>query len=326
MLKHEWLMRTITLLGILCSARFGSTATLPHGKSTDSSSNDVLSANSPAGNITTIGANPFFRVIINYLDTDIDENDCVMNVIIALGHLSAKTFTDPIEPRGYSDPRYPSVLIVTTSPAGGELIEPRFLVWGLYSVIKPMLRDNKWKVAESTLIWGESIVGFISFEATGITLHSIQGSKDTSVQSRTSTPPLDSLALYSPVDPTQHNSSQPNPSFYIDVELTSVGDPIRKIDIFMAVLECFLYLAPKETREALVAFSIYPSPYDVTLRLEPQLRTQQPFFDYGAAALGLPAVPSKFFTERRQRWTEVGFAYLVDDVLVGTGSIRKGRV
>ena len=323
--KHEWLMRTITLLGLLCSVRLGSTAKIPHGQSIDSSSNDVLSASNPAANITAAGANPFFRITTNYLDTDIDENDCVMNVIIEMGHLSAKNFTQPIEPRAYGDNRFPSVLIVTRSPAEGELIEPRFLVWGLYSGIKPMIQDNKWKVAEFTLLWGESIVGYISFEATGITRPSLQGSRDTSVQSRRSTPPSDSLALYNPVNPAQHNSSQPNPSFFIDVELTSLGAPIPKVDIFMAVLECFLYLGPKTISEALVAFSVYPSPYDVTLRLMPFSRPEEPFFDYGVASLGLSTVPLKFFTERRQRWTEVDFVYLVDDVLVGRGSIRKGR-
>ena len=326
MLKHEWLMRIITLLGLLCSARLVSSAKIPHGQSIDSSSNDVLSASNLAGNITAVGANPFFRITTNYLDTDIDENDCVMNVIIAMGHLSAKTFTQPIEPRAYGDNHFPSVLIITRSSAGGELIEPRFLVWGLYSGIIPMIRDDKWKVAEITLFWHESIIGYISFEATIIVRHSLQGPKDTSVQSQRSTPPLDSLALYNPVTPVQHNSSQQNPSFFIDVELTGFGDPIPKIDIFMAVLECFLYLAPMTTGMALDAFRVYPFTYDVTLQLAPVSRLEEPYFDYGVASLGLSTVPLKFFTERRQRWTEVDFAYLVDDFLVGRGSIRKGRV
>lgn len=113
--------------------------------------------------------------------------------------------------------------------------------------------------------------------------------------------------------------------FYIDVEPTSFGASLPQINIFMAVLECFLYLAPKTSGEILLAFSVTPFTYDVALRLEPIFRREEPFFDHGVAGLGLATVPSKMISERHQQWTEMGFNYKVDDALIEMGEIVRGR-
>ena len=324
MLKNKGLMRIIMLLSVLCSARLASSATLPPVQPIISPPDDVLSANIPTRNITAIGAiDPRFSIKATHSNVKIPENDCLMNVIIAMGTLSARKFTDPIEPAAYIDGRYLGARVVTKGATRRGLIQPRYLLWGLYQAIRPMIQWDSWKVSDFTLLWDGEIVGFVSFEETGYESSSLQGSQNNIAQSRRSTPPLDSLGIYSPVDPSQENSSLPNPIVAIDVKPTSYGKPMLKVYLFMAIVECFLYLAPRPAAEPLVAFSVAPVPYDATLRLAPVVRTEAPSFDYGVAALGLATVPSKFISEREQKWSEVVFDYFVDGVLIGQGSITR---
>ena len=320
MLQQQWSKRLIFLLAVLSYTRLIFAATIPPIQSIDSSANDVLLAN-----MTSVGViDPHFRVMTNFQDIGVNEDDFVMNVIIAMGIL-AMSFTGPVAPRTFRDERYPSCFIQTRSPGRESMIEARFLVWGLYSGIRPMIQNDNWKLAEFTLLWEGHIVGFISFGTAKTAPHALQGFQNSEVQSRRSTAPPNSLAISSHINPSLGNSSAPNPSFYIDVKPTVYGDPLPKTSVFMAVLECLLYLAPKPTSDALLAFSVHPMPYDVVLHLWPMLQPGEVFFDYGVAGLGLSAIPSKFIAQRRQQWAEVNFDYRLNGVLVGRGSILRYR-
>ena len=320
MLQQQWRKRLIFLLSVFSYTRLSFTATIPPIQSIDLSANDVLSAN-----ITTVGAiDPHFRVMTNFQDVDVNEDDCVMNVIIAMGIL-AMNFAGPVPPRTFRDERYPRCFIQTRSPARGSMIEARFLVWGLYSGIKPMIQNGNWKLAEFTLLWEGHTVGFISFGSAKTASHALQGSQSSRVQSRKSTASPNSMAISSQIVPSLGNSSAPNPSFYIDVNPTAYGEPLPKISVFLAVLECLLYLAPKPTSDALLTFSVHPMAQDVILRLLPVSQAGELFLDYGVAGLGLSTIPSKFLAGRRQLWAEVSFDYKLNGVLVGRGSILRSR-
>ena len=329
MRQQQWLECIVFLYTILCYAPLTLGATIRPVQSINSPANDSLPATSPSTNVTTVGSiDSRFRVITSFLNLDVDENDCVMNVIIAMGILSTREFTQLVKPQTYRDERYPKCFIQTRRPEVARSIEARFLLWGLYAGIRPMIQNNNWKLAEFTLLWDEDVVGFISFATAGTGPHIIQGgSQNPSVQSRSSPPPSpDALSISSPVNPPQGNSSAPDSaSFYIDVKPTSYGDPLPKNDIFMAVLECLLYLGPKTSTDVLVAFGVSPPLYDVTLRLAPLSRAEEPFLDYAVAGLGLSAIPSSFIAGRHQQWAEVGFDYKVDFKLVGKGSITRSR-
>lgn len=315
----------LTLIGVICSAHLGSAVTIPLAQTINSSPIDPMLTN-----ITTVGAHidSRFSITTTFLDTAIDENDCLMNVIIAMASLSAKIFTRPIEPPTYRDDRHPSVIILARSPPGGGLIEVRFLLWGLYLGIRSMLQEKDWRIAEFTLSWEGAIVGYLSFGQFGAQ-HSLQESNNSSYSTdfltqKKSTESSNTSAISGHIN-TITQIASPNPAFYIEVDPTSFGASLPKINIFMAVLECLVYLAPRESDEVLLAFGVIPSPYDVALRLRPIFRTEEPFFDYGIAALGLPTIPSKLISERHQQWTEVAFNYKVNDVLVGKGDIVRAR-
>lgn len=319
MFQQKGFMRTIALIGVTYSPRLGSTTTIPLAQSINSSPIDSLSAN-----ITTVGANidSRFHIETNFLNILVNQNDCLMNVVIAMGILSAKQFTGPVESTTYHDPRYPRVFITTKSPATGGPIEARFLLWGLYLGIRPMLQTNDWRLPQFILFWDGERVGSISFGTSDSRLP-LQGSNSTESLTQRSTNSSNPNALSIHTNGTQ--TASPNPISKIDVEPTSFGAPQPKINIFMAVLECLLYLAPQTTTEGLLAFSATPFPYNVVLRLRPVFRTQEPFFDYGVAGLALATVPSKLISQRHQRWTEVKFNYVLDGVLVGKGEIARAR-
>lgn len=319
MLQQQWNTRLIILLAVCFHSCLSSTSTMPPIQSIDLSANDVLAAN-----ITTVGdVDPHFRVRTNFQDVDVNEDDCVMNVIIAMGIL-ARSFTGTVEPRTFRDERYPGCFILTRSVARRSVIEARFLVWGLYYGIKPMIQNGNWKLAEFTLIWEGHIVGFISFGTANTALHALQGFRNSRVQSRRSTTaPLNSLAISNHINPLPGNASASNPSFYIDVKPTAYGDPLPKNSVFLAVLKCLLYMADKPTSDALLAFGVQPMTQDVVLRLWPISQPRGPILDYGVAGLGLSAIPSNFIAARRQQWTEVGFEYRLNGILVGRGSILR---
>ena len=321
MLQQKWSKCLSFLLTVFLITRLSFAATMPPIQTIDSSANDVLSAN-----VTTVGViDPHFRVMTNFQDIDVNGDDCVMNVIIAMGIL-ARSFTGSVESRTFRDERYPGCFIHTRTPPRDSMIEARFLVWGLYSGIRPMIQNSNWKLAEFTLLWDRRIVGFISFGTAKTAPHALQGSRNSRVQSRRSTTASpNSLAISSPIEPPLGNSSAPNPSFYIDVKPTVYGEPLLKTSVFLAVLECLLYLAPKPTSDALVALSVNPMPHDVVLNLWPMLQPGEIFLDYGVAGLGLSTIPSNFLAQRRQQWAEVNFDYRLNNVLVGRGSILKSR-
>lgn len=325
MLQHEGLKRVILLLSALCSARSASSAIIPPLQLTSSSPNDIFPEGHSTGNTTAVGdIDPGFRIKATYSDVDIPENDCLMNVIIAMGIVSAGEPFKDIKPTTYVDARYLGARVLTRSTSIDGTILSTYVLWGLYQAIRPMMQWNRWKEAEFTLLMHGETVGFISFRKTGFLPPSLQDSTNTIAQSRRFTPPSGALDIYNSANPSQkRNSSQPNPIDAIDVRPTSFRDSMRKTHFFMAVVECFLYLGPKTPRDPLSAFSVAPLPYDATMRLAPVPRKEAPFFDYGDAALGLATVPSKFISEYRQKWTEVKFDYYVDEVLVGHGSITR---
>ena len=319
-MQQKRFMPIIDLICVICLARLGFTATVPLAQSIDSSPVDPLSAN-----ITSVAANIDSRFHIESYVEDIlvNENDCLMNVIITMGYLSAGEFTRPIEPTIYRDSRYPSVSILIFGPdvGGGGPIEARFLLWGLYSGLRPMLQLNDWRLPEFILFWEGEKVGSISVATFGPQL-SLQGSNSTNFLTQRPTKSSNSKDTSSHINTTQPAS--PNPTIAIKVEPTSFGAALPKINIFMVVLECLLYLARKSSDEVLLAFSVTPfPPYNVVLRLQPIFRTQEPFFDYGVAGIGLPTVPSKLISERHQQWTEVSFDYVVGSVLIGKGEIAR---
>ena len=319
MLQRQWNTRLIILLAVCFYTSLSSTATISPIHSIDSSANGVA-----APNITTVGAiDPHFHVRTNFLDVDVNEDDCVMNVIIAMGIL-ARSFTETVEPRTFRDERYPGCFILTRSVARRSMIEARFLVWGLYYGIKPMIQNGNWKLAEFTLLWEGRIVGFISFGTAKTALSALQSSRNSRVQSRGSiTASLNSLAISNHTKPLPGNASASNPSFYIDVKPTAYGEPVPKTSVFLAVLKCLLYTAAQPTSDALSAFGVQPITQDVVLRLWPISQPQDLVLDYGVAGLGLSAIPASFIAARRQQWTEVGFEYRLNGVLVGRGSILK---
>ena len=324
MLQQKWSKSLIFILAVFSYTRLSYAATIPPIQSIDLSANDV-----PSANITIVGAiDPDFRVTTNFQDVDVEEDDCVMNVIIAMGIL-ARSFTEAVRPRTFRDERYPGCFILTRSPTRGSMIEARFLVWGLYSGIKPMIQNGNWKLAEFTLLWEGRTVGFISFGTAKTSgPYTLQGSQNSRVQSpRSTTAPPNPLAISSHINSPQGNSSAPNPSFFIDVKPTVYGDPVPKTSVFLAVLECLLYLAPKPTSDALLPLSVHPRPHDVDLRLWSVSRpgSGELFLDYGVAGLGLSTIPSISIAARPQQWAEVGFEYRLNGILVGRGSILKYR-
>lgn len=325
-LQHKGFMRLIPHLGVLCSARFASSATIPPLQLTSPSSDDVMPGGNITNNITAVGdIDPGFRIKATYSDVDIPQNDCLMNVIIAMGIVSAGEPFGHIKPTTYFDLRYVGARVLTSSTSPSGMILSCYVLWGLYQAIRPMIQWNSWKEAEFTLLLDGETVGFILFKKTGFLPPSLQGSTNTIAQSRRSTPPSAALGIYSPAIPSQRNSSQPNPIDTIDVRPTGFRSPMPKIHFFMAIVECFLYLGPKVPRESLSAFSVAPSPYDATMRLAPVRRTEPPFFDYGDAALGLANLPSKLISDYQQKWSEVIFIYCVGGVMVGQGSITRSK-
>ena len=321
MLLQKWSKRLIFLLAVFPYIRLSFTATIPPIQSIDSSTNDILSAN-----MTTVGViDPRFRVTTNFQDIDVNGDDCVMNVVIAMAIL-ARSFTGSVGPRTFRDERYPGCFFHTRRPTRHSMIEARFLVWGLYAGIRPMIQDGNWKLAEFTLLWEGHTVGFISFGTAKAAPHALPGLQTPKAQSRRSIAASPkSLAIDSHINPPVGNSSAPNPSFYIDVQPTVYGEPLPKNSVFLAILECLLYLAPKPSSDALLAFSVYSTKHDVVLRLWSMLQPGGNSFDYGVAGLGISSVPSTFIAARRQQWTEVNFDYRLNGVLVGRGSILRSR-
>ena len=329
-LQHKGPMRLIPLLGVLCSACFAFSATTPPLQLISSSSDDVMPGGNITSNITAVGdIDPGFRIKSTYSDVDIPQNDCLMNVVIAMGIVSAGDPFAPIKPTTYFDPRYVGARVLTGSTSTSGTILSCYVLWGLYQAIRPMIQWDSWKEAEFTLLLDGETVGFIFFKKTGFLPPSLQGSTNTIAQSRRSTPPSAAssaaLGIYSPAILSQRNSSQPNPINTIDVRPTSFRNPMPKIHFFMAIIECFLYLGAKIPRESLSAFSVTPSPYDATMRLAPVRRTEAPFFDYGVAALGLANLPSKIISDYQQKWSEVIFICCVDGIMVGQGSITRSN-
>lgn len=321
--QQKWTKRLLFLLAVGFYTRLSSAATIPPIQSIDASTNHVLSPN-----VTTVGAiDPRFHVRTNFQDVDVKEDDCVMNIIIAMGIL-ARSFAEPVTGRTFRDERYPGCFIQTRSSARGSMIEARFLIWGLYSGIKPMIRNGNWKLAEFALLWEGRLVGFISFGTATTAPYTLQASQSSVVQSRRSTTASpDSLAISSHINPPPGNSSTPNPSFFIDVEPTVYGESVPKSSVFLAVLECLLYLAPEPTSDALLPLNVHPRPHDVDLRMwpVPQPGPGDLLLDNGVAGLGLSTIPSKFIAAGREQWAEVGFEYRLNGILVGRGSIMKYR-
>ena len=188
--KQQWSKRLLLLLAVCFYTRLSSTATISPFQPITVSANYGLSRN-----LTTVGViDPHFQVMTSFQDIDVNEDDCVMNVILAMGIL-AMTFTEPVLPRTFRDERYPSCFILIRSPTRGAMIEARFLVWGLYSGIKPMIQHGNWKLAEFTLIWQGRIVGFISFGTAKSASRALDGSQNPRVDSRRSTAHPNSLAI-----------------------------------------------------------------------------------------------------------------------------------
>ncbi|CAF9939179.1 MAG: hypothetical protein ALECFALPRED_008009 [Alectoria fallacina] len=248
-MQQKRFMHIIDLICVICLARLGFTATVPLAQSIDSSPVDPLSANIPS-----VGANIDSRFHIEFHVGDIlvNENDCLMNLIIAMGYLSAGEFMRPIEPTRYRDPRYPSVFIVIRGPDVGG-------------------RDR----SKPAFFSGASI------------LASDQGSNSTDflIQRPTKSSNLNATSSHT-------NTAQPappNPTTAIKVETTSFGAALPKIDIVMAVLECLLYLARRSSDEVLLAFSVTPYPHNVVLRLQPICRN--PFSITELRELAFPPCP-----------------------------------
>ena len=171
MIQPNRFMHIIALSSVICSAGLGFSATIPLAQSINSSPIDLFSAN-----ITSLGArmDPRFTIASDFSDRPIDQNDCLMNAIIAMGELSAERFTRDIGPMCVTDPGYPSVLIFVR----GRQLEVCFLLWGFYLGIRSMLQENNWKVTEFTLFWEGREVGSLSFENVESYL-SLQGANST---------------------------------------------------------------------------------------------------------------------------------------------------
>ena len=107
--------------------------------------------------------------------------------------------------------------------------------------------------------------------------------------------------------------------FYLIVEPTTYAAAISKIVVFMAVLDSFVYIAPKD--ELTRPFSVAPIPYNVALRMRPFLFRAG--LEYRDAALGFATVPSLLIFKRHEDWTETTFDYRVNGNLVGRGEIVR---
>lgn len=316
MIRPKGFMHITALFSIICSAGLGFSATIPSAQSINSSPIDLFSANttSPGARI-----DPRFTISSDFSDAPIDQNDCLMNAIILMGQLSASDFTSHFGPTMFGDNRYSSVLILVGNPPPGTQPEVRFVLWGFYLCIRSMLEEDNWKVPEVTLLWEGRSAGQITF--VNVPPHlSLQGANSSGPLSQRSANP--SNINLSPFNTTQSVSQGLGQS--VDVEPTSYGAAISKISIFMAVLESFLYIAPKPEYEIIRPFSVVPTPYNAVLRMRPVLfREEPPFFTYRDAALGLATVPSLLISERHEDWTETAFDYRVNGDLVGRGEIVR---
>ena len=145
------------LLPVICSAGLGLSATMLLGQSIYSSPIDLVSVN-----ITSFETcvDSCFIISSRFLDRPIDEKDCLMNAIIAMGSLSAsaRSFTRALDLMIVTDPGYSRVLIFVRR---GQL-KVCFLLWGFCHDIRSMLQGNNWKIPEFTLFWEGREVGFPS--------------------------------------------------------------------------------------------------------------------------------------------------------------------
>ena len=93
---------------------------------------------------------------------------------------------------------------------------------------------------------------------------------------------------------------------------------------FMAVLDAFVYVAPKTNEELTRTFGVIPVRYNMALRMRPiSFREDPPFFEYRKAALGSATVPSDLLCERHEEWTETTLNCRVNGTLVGGGEIVR---
>ena len=308
-------MHVTALCSIICSAGLGFSATIPSAQSINSSPIDLLSANT-----TSLGVHidPRFTISSEFSDEPIDQNDCLINAIIIMGLLSARDFTSRIGPDIFGVERYPSVIIFIQNSPQGTQPEVRFVLWGFYLCLRSMLREDNWKVPNVTLLWDGRSAGRIEFVNVP-PFPPLQGANSSGPLTQRSANP--SNLILSPFNTTQSVSQGLGISR--SVRPTSYGAAISKISIFMAVLESYLYIAPKPDYAIISPFSVAPIPYNVVLRMRPILREEPPFFTYRDAALGLATVPDVLIFERHEDWTETAFDYLVNDNLVGRGEIVR---
>ena len=314
MIRPKGFMHITALFSIICSAGLGFSATIPSAQSINSSPIDLVSANT-----TSLGAqiDPRFTISSDFSDEPIVQNDCLIIAITMMGLLSARDFTSRMGPDMFGLDRYPSVIIFTQNSPLGTQPEVRFVLWGFYLCLRSMLRDDNWKVPSVTLLWDGRSAGRIEF-ANVPPFPPLQGANSSGPLTQRSANP--SNLILSPFNTTQSVSQGLGVSR--SVRPTSYGAAISKISIFMAVLESYLYIAPKPGHAIITPFSVSPIPYNVVLRMRPVLR-EPPFFTYRDAALGLSIVPELLISERHEDWTETAFDYRVNDKLVGSGEIVR---
>ena len=185
----------------------------------------------------------------------------------------------------------------------GPDIEARFLIWGLYAGVKPMITFGNYNPVEITLKWDGQVVGYIDI-LPWTTPRSL---------GMNHVPSLSILPLETP----DGSRSQP------DIHFTSYGAPMARSTVVLTILNTLVTLAPNNEWGLVQAFQVSaPPPFEANLKLQPlspQPSGAEPFeYIYIFHGLQIIVYDGLFHGQ----WRACKFDFLIDDVVVCKGSME----
>lgn len=185
--------------------------------------------------------------------------------------------------------------------------------------------------------WDGEVVGYISIRKSeaqasigadnNTTVLTLPSSVGTSVSSTTN---ATNQSYINDTATTPDNPFPPMPPgvHHLYIKYIGFGQVLSRGDVYMGVLKTLYYIARFQSNAVVQPFSVSPPPpYDDTVYIRHLVFPQPPagseVFNYGWVARGLGALPRTM--AGLNRWTEVGFEFLVDGVPIGEGAVAKGR-
>ncbi len=324
-------LRLLLLSGILCDyLSLTETATIADGTTLLTPSH----SRSTSRNITTLTepVDPRFKLEIVYGTHQFNAISCLMTTVNVLAILADMTYSGKIRDLRYTMAQYPD-FVITMQPVGPEVeIENRIAVWALYYGVKTIVEDEKFRDCEAAIYWDDKLVALATFKNPEHPQASVVGRFNSTRTSNESTQIL-----------TGSNSGTLASNSTANIEAnTPAGDPINTqlkvifhsspeaqslsyIEVFITVIATLKDLAQFSSTERM-PFLVSSAGAGYLARMsfpaEDPPRTRPPYFEVRWAIEAVRQVPNWQLT--RGIWCEVGFALMIGEVFVGSGSLDKG--